>query len=135
MTALSIHISNVIINRKLCKGALLMGGKKAMIGLVVGLMLILTISLIVGDTEKVDTNITYEDNPTISKNEYTQVKNGMSYTDVKNIVGGEGEVFAEMSVNDTEMFSVKYIGDNDEGSASVSFTNGKVTLKTESGLK
>jgi hypothetical protein len=76
--------------------------------------------------------------PTISKSEFDQIKNGMSYEDVCAIIGSEGELLSEVGESGTEYHTVMYSWDG-EGSlganANCMFQGGVLVSKAQYGLK
>jgi len=75
---------------------------------------------------------------TITKEEYTKVKNGMSYKEVAEIVGGEGELISETGVEGDEMYAiaVMYEGEGSIGAnANFIFLNDKLQTKAQFGLE
>lgn len=74
--------------------------------------------------------------PTISLVEFDKITTGMSYSEVVEIIGGEGELLSESSVAGytSKMYSWK--GDGDIGAnASMLFQNDEVQSKSQYGLK
>lgn len=74
----------------------------------------------------------------ISKEKYEQVNNGMTYEEVIEIVGGEGEVITETGEKGTELYgiSVMYEGEGGIGaSANFVFIGNKLQTKSQYGLE
>lgn len=75
----------------------------------------------------------------ITKAEFDQIKDGMSYEEVTAIVGGEGELQAESGKPGEELYTVSYSYQAEKGSlganANVMFQGGKMTMKAQAGLK
>lgn len=72
----------------------------------------------------------------ITKDEYNQIEEGMSYDEVKDIIGSEGELSSTSSVGGYSMSIYTWYGNGSAGSnASVTFTNDAVTGKAQVGLK
>ena len=76
--------------------------------------------------------------PTISKDEFEQIKTGMTYEEIVKIVGSEGELLSEVGSPGDELHSAVYMWEG-EGSlganANVTFQGGKVIAKAQFGLK
>lgn len=76
--------------------------------------------------------------PTITKAEFEQTQNGMTPEQVVVIVGGPGEMVAELGTPGTRGYTVtyKYTGEGSLGAkASMMFQNGKLYMKAQYGLK
>lgn len=72
----------------------------------------------------------------ITKDEYNQIKTGMSYDEVKQIVGSEGSLSSTVSMNGITVEIYTWYGNGPAGSnANVTFTNNAVTGKAQVGLK
>lgn len=72
----------------------------------------------------------------ITKDEYDQIKTGMTYDDVKQIIGSEGSLTSTTSVKDSTVEIYTWYGNGNAGSnANVTFTNDSVTGKAQIGLK
>ena len=76
--------------------------------------------------------------PTISKSEFEKIKNGMTYKQVVEIIGGPGEVLSEAGEQGTEFYTVMYTYEG-EGSiganANFMFQGGKLQAKAQFGLE
>lgn len=70
----------------------------------------------------------------ISKAKYDQIKNGMSYDEVKKIVGSDGEQRSSSSIGKSSYMSYSWKGAK-FSRISVRFKDDKVTGKSQSGLK
>lgn len=76
--------------------------------------------------------------PTISKAEFDQIKNGMTYEQVVAIIGGPGELMSEVGSSGSEYYTVMYMWDGDGGwgaNANAMFQGGKLQSKAQFGLK
>ncbi len=72
----------------------------------------------------------------ITMEEYNSIENGMSYDEVKEIVGGTGEVSSEVESNGIKIAIITWYGNGSAGSnANVTLTNDEVTGKAQVGLK
>lgn len=79
-----------------------------------------------------------ENNPGISKAEFDQIENGMTYEEVVQIIGGEGEVLSEVGEKGTELYTVMYTYDGETGlgaNANFTFQNNKLQAKAQFGLE
>lgn len=77
-----------------------------------------------------------DDSEYITMEEYNQIDTGMSYDEVKEIVGSSGEVSAQSEVSGYKIIIVTWYGNGSAGSnANVTFTNNKVSAKAQVGLK
>lgn len=75
-------------------------------------------------------------NDKITMSEFNQIETGMSYADVKSIIGSPGEVTAESGSDEYHIVIRTWYGNGVTGSnANVTFTNNKVTAKAQVGLK
>ncbi|MDA2593848.1 hypothetical protein PDQ30_26855 [Bacillus cereus group sp. Bc065] len=76
--------------------------------------------------------------PTISKDEFNRIENGMTYDQVKEIIGSDGEVMSEGGDKGTEYYTVMYMwkGEGSPGAnANFMFQGGKLNNKAQFGLK
>jgi hypothetical protein len=74
----------------------------------------------------------------ITKSEFEQIENGMSFEEVKKIVGGEGELLAEVGKAGEEGHTIVYMyeGEGTIGAnANFSFRGGILQVKSQFGLK
>lgn len=88
-----------------------------------------------GSTESARTATEYA---TITKAEFDQIKNGMTYDEVKKIIGGEGELLAEVGTPGDSLHNVTYMykGEGEIGAnANFAFQGGKLQGKGQMGLK
>ena len=77
-----------------------------------------------------------EESEYITMEEYNQIESGMSYDQVKEIVGSPGEISSEVNSNGYHIMIVTWYGNGLAGSnANVTFTNDEVTGKAQVGLK
>ncbi|MGG1516998.1 DUF3862 domain-containing protein [Paenibacillus oryzisoli] len=76
--------------------------------------------------------------PSMSKAEFDQIQNGMTYAQVTEIIGGPGEIMSEVGEKGSEFYTVMYMYDG-EGSlganANLMFQGGKLNSKAQFGLK
>ncbi|HFJ9472549.1 TPA: DUF3862 domain-containing protein [Bacillus paranthracis] len=76
--------------------------------------------------------------PGISKAEFDQIQNGMSYDEVKAIIGSEGEVLSESGQAGEQFHTIMYKWDGEKGfgaNANFMFQEGKLQNKSQFGLK
>lgn len=78
--------------------------------------------------------------PGMSMDEFEQIKNGMTYEQVTQIVGATGEIVVETGTPGDKFYTVTYQfkGDGDiwvNANAQLIFQGGKLTTKTQMGLK
>lgn len=76
-------------------------------------------------------------NPLISKAEFEQIKNGMSYEEVCKIIGSEGEVLSEVGSEGEDYHTIIYMWDGDGeigANANFTFQKGKLVGKAQYGL-
>lgn len=77
-----------------------------------------------------------EESEYITKAEYNAIETGMSYDEVKEIVGSAGEITSQVESNGIKIVIVTWYGNGMAGSnANVTFTNDEVTGKAQVGLK
>ncbi|WP_260506986.1 hypothetical protein [Brevibacillus brevis] len=75
---------------------------------------------------------------TITKSEFEQIENGMSFEEVKKIVGGEGKLLAEVGKKGEEGHTIVYMykGEGAIGAnANFSFQGGILQVKSQIGLQ
>lgn len=87
----------------------------------------------------VDEQEDQQNKSTISKDEFNSISTGMTYDEVVEIIGSEGEVMSAVDLGMGEEFkTIMYFWEG-EGSlganANVTFQGGKVTAKAQIGLK
>lgn len=76
------------------------------------------------------------DSEYITMDEFNQIETGMSYDEVKQIIGSSGEVSSEVESNGIRIVIITWYGNGTAGSnANVTFTNNEVTAKAQVGLK
>ncbi|PGB21675.1 hypothetical protein COM06_30045 [Bacillus toyonensis] len=76
--------------------------------------------------------------PGISKAEFDQIQNGMSYDEVKAIIGSDGEVLSETGQAGDQFHTIMYKWDGEKGfgaNANFMFQDGKLQNKSQFGLK
>lgn len=74
----------------------------------------------------------------ISKAEYNQIKSGMTYEEVVEIVGSEGEIMSEVGDPKDELYTfvVMWEGEGQLGAnANFTFQGGKMEMKAQVGLE
>lgn len=71
----------------------------------------------------------------ITLSEFNQIENGMTYEQVKEIVGSEGTLIAESGTGDVKVTMYQWYGNTMTGAnANFSFTNNQLTTKAQFGL-
>lgn len=70
----------------------------------------------------------------VTKAKFDQVKNGMDYSEVKDIIGSEGEITSMSKVGDSSLMSYVWKGDR-FANMRATFKDGKLTSKSQSNLK
>ena len=130
---------------------------KKIVGWVIGIFILLTIIGNLGEdkSESNNNNIpatsnTQTEAPTssvqqypandnkISKAEFDQIRNGMSYEEVKYIIGGEGEMLSESGNPGDQFYTVMYSYKGKGGlgaNANFMFQNGQLQNKSQIGLR
>lgn len=79
---------------------------------------------------------TTDDSQYISMEEYNKIETGMTYEQVKEIVGGTGEVSSQVESGGYKIVIITWYGNGMAGSnANVTFTNDEVTAKAQVGLQ
>ncbi len=74
----------------------------------------------------------------ISLEEFNSIKNGMTYKEVVEIIGGEGEVLSESGEEGSKYHTIMYKWDGEGGfgaNANAMFQGGKLISKSQLGLK
>ena len=72
---------------------------------------------------------------TISADEFNKIKSGMTYKDMTEIIGGEGEVISEWEIGNIKTTMYKFNGSWFWSNANITVQNGKVMMKAQFGLK
>jgi len=69
----------------------------------------------------------------ITLEEFEQISNGMSYAEVQDIIGGEGELISEWGVAGEQYhaMTVTYYGESSGSDATLNFTEDKLETKTQ----
>ncbi len=79
---------------------------------------------------------TSDESEYITMEEYNLIDTGMSYDEVKEIVGSDGEVSSQVESNGIKIVIITWYGNGLAGSnANVTFTNNEVTAKAQVGLQ
>lgn len=79
---------------------------------------------------------TSDDSEYITMEEYNQIETGMSYEQVKEIIGSAGEVSSQVESGGYKIVIITWYGNGVAGSnANVTFTNDEVTAKAQVGLQ
>ena len=109
------------------------------------LLIILALSVVVftfiySGSPSSPTNAAVSSNTTtITKAQYGQIKSGMTYEEVKKIVGSDGDAYYESGDEGTETYVVNYMWHGEDGFSTVSITcsgkDQKVISKSQGGLK
>ncbi|WP_094549929.1 DUF3862 domain-containing protein [Petroclostridium xylanilyticum] len=76
--------------------------------------------------------------PTITKDEFDKIQNGMTYEEVTKIIGGPGELVSETGEKGADFYTVvyQYKGEGSLGAnANLIFQGGKLQSKAQFGLK
>lgn len=77
-----------------------------------------------------------QSDPNISKDEFSRIRNGMSYKEVTSIIGGEGELLSESGEGQYHTVMYQYWGENGGGAnANIMFQGGKLISKAQFGLE
>lgn len=75
--------------------------------------------------------------PEITLAEFDAVKTGMTYDEVTKIIGVPGEVTSEFAASDPQYSSksYKYLGSTSFETATITFTGGRVSTKSQFGVR
>lgn len=76
--------------------------------------------------------------PGISRDEFDQIQNGMSYEEVKNIIGSDGKIISESGKTGDQFYTIMYSWKSEKGleaNARFMFQEGKLQNKSQFGLK
>ena len=76
-----------------------------------------------------------EEKECITLDEFTRIETGMTYEEVVNIIGCEGELGSEVSVSDITSELYVWYGADGISNANVTFSNNKVMAKAQVGLE
>lgn len=78
-----------------------------------------------------------QNKPTITKAEFDQVQNGMTYTDATAIIGGPGELSSELRTPGAPYtMAYTFAGEGNLGAnAMLMWQDGKLVMKSQAGLK
>ncbi|MFY0760227.1 hypothetical protein AB1K32_15255 [Metabacillus dongyingensis] len=74
----------------------------------------------------------------ISKEEFAQIENGMTYEEVVAIIGVEGEILSEVGEKGTQFYTIMYMWDGETGlgaNANAMFQGNKLNAKSQFGLE
>lgn len=116
--------------------------KKNHIGLYIFLFLLLVGFIVIGffgsSTDHVYNNSANKNDELISLEEFNKIETGMTYEQVKEIVGSDGTLTSDVSVGDEKYHTQIYMWYGNKitgGNANITFQNGKVVGKAQVGLK
>jgi len=126
-----------------------MGKRNQTKWLVSGLLVVLTAFALAGcggtSTENnsnsstaTDTQSADENNSGVSKAEFDQIQNGITYDQVVEIIGGPGEVVSEVGAKGEQYYTIiyQYEGESGLGSnANFTFQDNKLQMKAQAGLE
>ena len=70
----------------------------------------------------------------ITKSKFEQIKTGMTYSQVKEVVGCPGELVSESEVMDSKATMYVWYGSDGVSNANIIISDGKVLSKAQSGL-
>jgi hypothetical protein len=82
-------------------------------------------------------NPPFIDSKAITYVEFDKIENGMSYTEVTNIIGSNGQLLSSVDMNIGSEYATQiyvWYGSNSISNANVTFQGGKVTIKAQFGL-
>lgn len=88
-----------------------------------------------GEKKELEESINDAVSQKITEDEYDSVDFGMTYDEVKEIVGGTGEIISESSVGGSSAMVVSYYGVTTGANANFTFLDGKVSAKSQIGVK
>lgn len=71
----------------------------------------------------------------VTMDQFNQIKEGMTLSEVQDIFGSEGTKTSSAASGDNSIEIYIWTGDDPGSSASISFTNGKVSATAQAGLK
>lgn len=77
----------------------------------------------------------YEEGNQITLSQYQQIKEGMTYQEVTDIVGSKGTLTSDSSVDGEKIEMYTWVGKDSYAVAEICFQNGKVISMTQFGLK
>lgn len=116
--------------------------KKNHVGLYIFLFLLLIGFIMIGifgsSTDKVYENSANKNDELISLEEFYKIENGMTYEQVKEIIGSDGTLTSDVSMGDEKYHTQIYMWYGNKitgGNANVTFQSGKVVGKAQVGLK
>lgn len=92
----------------------------------------------IGGNKKIQKSVSgvSDESEYITLEEYNSIQTGMSYEEVKEIVGSPGTVSSQTESNNISIIIITWYGNGVAGSnANVTFTNNAVTSKAQVGLK
>ena len=97
-------------------------------------MLILTIGLCTGCSSTVTTSNEADDNK-VTLEKFNKIETGMTYEQVVEIIGEEGTLDSESDFMDYKTQIYHWYAKNHMSNAIITFSNNKVTSKTQTALK
>ena len=71
----------------------------------------------------------------ITLEDFNKISTGMSYEEVKNIIGSDGTVVSDTQVSDTHMIIYSWYGKDKISNANFNFQDDKLINKTQLGLE
>lgn len=121
-------------------------GMKVLKGVFIAAMAVVVLFLILvvvgmnirnSPTASSQTTTAAQNKPTITKAEFDQVQNGMTYTDATAIIGGPGELSSELRTPGAPYtMAYTFAGEGSIGAnAMLMWQDGKLVMKSQAGLK
>lgn len=101
-------------------------------------LIVFGIGSVIGENDAIQRTVsgTTDDSEYISMEEYNKIETGMTYEQVKEIVGSAGEVSSQVESGGYKIVIITWYGNGVAGSnANVTFTNNEVTGKAQVGLQ
>ncbi len=99
------------------------------------LILLISVCFILIGISEIQNNGDSENKCYISMEEFNEIKTGMTYEEVKNIVGCDGTVYSETELIGSKMTIYSWYGKDGISNANVTIQDDKLINKTQIGLK
>lgn len=88
-----------------------------------------------GKVGNISVNPRAESKATITKAEFDQIQMGMTYEQVRDTIGGEGDLLSEVEVSGTRSVVYMWKGNSFGGNANFTFTDGVLQARAQFGLR
>lgn len=105
---------------------------RILIGIII---VIIGIALLSNDIDNNDNSDKNDNSNYVTLEKFNQIENGMTYDEVKQIIGSDGTLSTEAGSGEYNTKIYYWYGEDNISNATISFTNDQVTAKSQIGLE